>query len=165
MSISYIIILSNPRLIFSKSIYWTSCPLSNTLIISSLSSITQSNKSIRANKLLLNILASNYRSFSSKKRSIEQILIENSVDIAIVSELNMKTIPKVQGSSNRKFHGTAIFCQNYLQGQVIRIPDEDEIELIHILIKTTTPMLNVIGVYLDCERRDNDVDKSTRIIN
>ena len=89
----------------------------------------------KAGKLSLSILASNCRSFTSKKKSIEQILIENSVDIAIVSELNMKTVPKIKGFfqfcnlSNRKFHGTAIFCQNHLQGQVIRIPDEDEIEL------------------------------------
>ena len=83
----------------------------------------------------------------------------------------MKTIPKVKGFfqfcnlSKRAFHGTAIFCQNYLQGQIIRIPDEDEIELVHILIKTTTPMLNLIGVYLDCEGRENDVDNACRIMS
>ena len=132
---------------------------------------THRNNTSKAGKLSLSILASNCRSFTSKKKSIEQILIENSVDIAIVSELNMKTVPKIKGFfqfcnlSNRKFHGTAIFCQNHLQGQVIRIPDEDEIELVHILIKTTTPMLNLIGVYLDCEGRDNDVDKSSRIMH
>jgi len=129
-----------------------------------------SKNAAKATRLSLNILASNCRSFGSKKRSIEQILIENSVDIAIVSELNMKTIPRIKGFfqfcnlSTRGFHGTAIFCQNYLQGQIIRIPDEDEIELVHILVKSTTPMLNLIGVYLDCEGRDNNVDKSCRIM-
>ena len=129
-----------------------------------------SQNNTKSNRLSLNILASNCRSFSSKKKSIEQILHENSIDIAIVSELNMKTIPKLKGFfqfcnlSKRAFHGTAIFCQNHLQGQIIRIPDEDEIELVHILIKTTTPMLNLIGVYLDCEGRDNDVDNSCRIM-
>ena len=133
---------------------------------------THKNDTSKAGRLHLNILASNCRSFTSKKKSIEQILIENSVDIAVVSELNLKTVPRIKGFfqfcnlSKRAFHGTAIFCQNYLQGQVLRIPDEDsDIELVHILIMTTTPMLNVIGIYLDCEGRENDVDKSSSIMH
>ena len=45
----------------------------------------------------------------------------------------------------------------------MRIPDESELEIIHLVVKTTNPCLNVIGVYLDVESRTNNVEKVQKI--
>ena len=49
---------------------------------------------------------------------------------------------------------TAIVA-NHLKGSVIRIPDESELEIVHLVIKDSNPVLNAIGVYLDVESRSN----------
>ena len=55
----------------------------------------------KPNYLSLNILASNCRSFTAKKKSLEKILADNSIDIAIISELNLtKNTPKIKIISN-----------------------------------------------------------------
>ena len=87
------------------------------------------------------------------------------IDIAICSELNLKwKPPKFKGyityqrKSDKKFHGLAMYVSSHLSGSVLRIPDEDvELEMIHILVKSTIPNLNIIGCYLDVEsRQDNN---------
>ena len=126
----------------------------------------------KPNYLSLNILASNCRSFTAKKKSLEKILADNSIDIAIISELNLtKNTPKIKNYfqfcnlSNRKCHGIGVFCQNYLQGQVMRVPEEDpELEIVHIVVKSTVPYLHLIATYLDCEGRQKQ-DKIDRVFS
>ena len=103
----------------------------------------------------------NCRSINNKKPSIKEILESQNIDIAIYSELNLKwKPPKFKGyiafqrKSEKKFNGLAMYVSSHLSGSVLRIPDEDaELEIIHILIKSTTPNLNIIGCYLDVESR------------
>ena len=45
----------------------------------------------------LNIMSCNVRGISNKKKSIENILIDNEVDICILSELNTQNLPKFPG--------------------------------------------------------------------
>ena len=60
-----------------------------------------SRRKSKPNYLSLNILASNCRSFTAKKKSLEKILADNSIDIAIISELNLtKNTPKIKIISN-----------------------------------------------------------------
>ena len=51
-----------------------------------------------------------------------------------------------------------MYASSHPSGSVLRIPDEDaELEIIHILIKSTIPNINIIGCYLDVEsRQDNN---------
>ena len=51
-----------------------------------------------------------------------------------------------------------MYVSSHLSGSVLRIPDKDvELEIIHILVKSTIPNLIIIGCYLDVElRQDNN---------
>ena len=65
--------------------------------------------------------------------------------------------------SKRKFHGIGVYVRNHLRGNILRVPDEDdELEVVHIIIKNTTPVCNVFGCYLDVESR-SDQDKISRV--
>ena len=44
-------------------------------------------------------------------------------------------------------------CGNHLKGDLLRIPHEDTIELVHLLHKGTEPATNIMGIYLDVEAR------------
>ena len=55
----------------------------------------------------------------------------------------------------RRFHGITAIVANHLKGSVLRIPDESDLEIVHLVVKTSNPVLNVIGVYLDVESRSN----------
>ena len=113
----------------------------------------------------MNLLSINCRSINNKKPSIKEILDSQNIDIAVCSELNINwKPPKFKGfiafqkKSAKRFHGLAMYVTSHLSGSVLRIPDEDvELEVIHILIKSTIPNLNIIGCYLDVEsRQDNN---------
>ena len=46
-------------------------------------------------------------------------------------------------------------------GHVIRVPDEDEdLEMVHLIIKNTTPVCNVFACYLNIESRGTTDDTS-----
>ena len=71
--------------------------------------------------------------------------------------------PKLKGflafqkKSNKRFHGLAMYVSSHLSDSVLRIPDEDEeLEVIHVLVKSTVPNLNIIGCYLDIESRQDN---------
>ena len=88
-----------------------------------------------------------------------------SVDIGLFSELNCKNPPKIKGFTTfskifkRKFHGIGVYVRNHLCGNILRVPDEDEeLEVVHIIIKYTTPVCNIFGCYLDVEST-SDPDK------
>ena len=50
-----------------------------------------------------------------------------------------------------------MYMSTHLSDSVLRIPDEDEeLEVIHVLLKCTTPNLNIIGCYLDVESRQDN---------
>ena len=107
----------------------------------------------------LNIMSCNVRGISNKKKSIENILIDNEVDICILSELNTQNLPKFPGYmsfvrySKQKFHGICILVKNHLSKNVLRIPDESQLEAVHIRIGNTIPAINIIGTYLPVESR------------
>ena len=84
--------------------------------------------------------------------------------MALCSELNINwKPPKFKGfaafqrKSDKKFHGLAMYVSTHLSDSVLRIPDEDEeLEVIHLLLKNTIPNLNIIGCYLDVESRQDN---------
>jgi exonuclease III len=84
--------------------------------------------------------------------------------VALCSELNLNWKPprfkgfiSFQKKSKKKFHGLALYVSTHLSESVLRIPDEDEeLEVIHVLLKCTTPNLNIIGCYLDVESRQDN---------
>ena len=83
------------------------------------------------------------------------------------SELNTKKKPKFKGftsfckTSKRRFHGIAVYIRNHLKGHVLRVPDEDEdLEMVHLIIKNTTPVCNVFACYLDVESTGTTDDTS-----
>ena len=102
----------------------------------------------------------NCRSITNKVLSIREILASQNIDIAFCSELNIRQkAPGFQGyksflrKSERKFHGIACYVKNNIHEHVLRIPEEDdELEIIHLLLKNTVTNLNVIGTYLDGEK-------------
>ena len=55
--------------------------------------------------------------------------------------------------STRKFHGVAINVSNQFQGKVQRVPDDSEVELVHLIVKETVPQLHIIASYLDGGKR------------
>ena len=57
--------------------------------------------------------------------------------------------------SKKKFHGISCVVGNHLKGSILRVPDSTDLELIHLVNKDTTPQLNIIGIYLDVEARQN----------
>ena len=85
--------------------------------------------------------------------------------MALCCELNFKwKPPKFKGysafnkKSDKRFHGLALYVSSHLSGSVLRIPDEDEeLEVIHVLVKSTVPNLNIIGCYLDVESRQDNI--------
>ena len=109
------------------------------------------------------------------------MLNSKSVDIGVFSEINTKRIPKFKGFtsftkySKKRFHGVSIFVNNTIASRVIRIPDESELELVHIMIRGTNPVTNVIGIYLNVESRTTTgeisatwtklMDKIAQIVN
>ena len=65
--------------------------------------------------------------------------------------------------SNRRFHGLGVYVRNHLRGHILRVPDEDEdLEMVHLIIKNTTPVCNMFGCYLDIESRAAQ-DKLSRV--
>ena len=53
------------------------------------------------------------------------------------------------------------YVRNSVHEHILRIPEEDEeLEIVHLLLKSTVPNVNIIGVYLDCEK---DVIKTERV--
>ena len=109
-----------------------------------------------------NIFTSNARSIVNKKKSLEDIFNTKDVDIGIITEINTKKPPRIKGYHQfskivaRRFHGISVYVSNTYQGRVVRVPDESEVEMVHILFKDTAPQLHVIGIYLDVERGDSD---------
>ena len=68
--------------------------------------------------------------------------------------LKIKGFTTFSKISKRKFHGIRVYVRN-----ILRIPDEDEeLEVVHIIIKYTTPVCNIFGCYLDVEST-SDPDK------
>ena len=118
-----------------------------------------SNKPRKVDTSNLNIISCNVRGLLSKKKSIENILIDNDVDICVLSELNTKNLPDFKGYTsftkyvNKAFHGISILVSNSLAKHVIRIPDSSELEIVHVRIENTIPALNIIGTYLPVETR------------
>ena len=55
-----------------------------------------------------------------------------------------------------------MYVAAHLSNSVLRLPDVDEeLEVIHVLVKCTNPNLNIIGCYLDVEsRQDNSTIES-----
>ena len=54
-----------------------------------------------------------------------------------------------------------MYVHNSLGPHTLRIPNsEDELEIVHLLMKSTIPQTNVFGVYLDVEQRHSREDLS-----
>ena len=106
-----------------------------------------------------NIMSNNIRGLVSKKASLEDILETNNVDICCVQEVNNKNPPRFKDYvqfnrfSKLRMHGVMMLVHNSLRQHVIRIPDESELECVHVRLNHTTPALNIIGLYLDVESR------------
>ena len=117
----------------------------------------------------LKIVSINARGFASKRKSIEEILKNENVDIAIVSELSGKNIPTFIGykpfiKSGGHMHGLAIFVRNSVAKRTLRIHDESDLEIVHLRLSSTVPALNIIGTYLQVESRQT-VDNINRVWN
>ena len=117
----------------------------------------------------LNIVSINARGFASKRKSIEEILKNENVDIAIVSELSGKNISTFTGykpfiKSGGHMHGLAIFVRNSIAKRTLRIHDESDLEIVHLRLSSTVPALNIIGTYLQVESRQT-VDNINRVWN
>ena len=77
--------------------------------------------------------------------------------MAFCSELNVRH--KAPGflcykaflrKTERKFHGIACYVRNSVHEHILRIPEEDdELEIVHLLLKNTVPNVNIIGAYQD----------------
>ena len=82
----------------------------------------------------INIISINARGIAQKKKSIEEILINQNVDIAIISELGVKKEPDFKGYkpfvnlSNQHMHGICIIVRNDLAKYTLRIHDESSLE-------------------------------------
>ena len=107
------------------------------------------------------LLTCNMRGIQSKKKSVEEILLENEVDIFVALEMNTKKCPKIKGYASfnylvdKKFHGVSIFVNDSLAPSTMRIHDMSNNEMVHIRITSVTPALNIVGVYMDVESRDS----------
>ena len=111
----------------------------------------------------------NSRSLNNKKGSLEEIFEAKQVDFGIISEVNSKNPPRIKGYhrfnclSDKKFHGTVMYVNNRFKGTAAKIPDEQfEDEIVHIVIKSVTPVINIIGVYLEIERDKERTDRVWR---
>ena len=107
------------------------------------------------------IAAMNVRGISNKAKSIEGILIDQDIDILIISEIGTRNMPKFTGytkfvnykKKHKHMHGIAILVRNSMSKNVLRIPDESDLEVVHIRISNTVPAVNIIGTYLDVDSR------------
>ena len=114
----------------------------------------------------LKIVAMNVRGISNKKKSIECILTEQEIDIAIISEIGTRNMPKFPGytsfinykKNHKHMHGIVILVNNSIKKDVIRIPDESDLEIVHLKVSNTLPAVNIIGTYLNCESRSSVED-------
>ena len=114
----------------------------------------------------LKIVAMNVRGISNKKKSIECILTEQEIDIAIISEIGTRNMPKFPGytsfinykKNHKHMHGIVILVNNSIKKDVIRIPDESDLEIVHLRVSNTLPAVNIIGTYLNCESRSSVED-------
>ena len=108
----------------------------------------------------------NVRGISNKKKSIECILTEQEIDIAIISEIGTRNMPKFPGytsfinykKNHKHMHGIVILVNNSIKKDVIRIPDESDLEIVHLRVSNTLPAVNIIGTYLNCESRSSVED-------
>ena len=154
---------TKPKALPSKSKASTKVSVANSIRLlrrknKNKASSDTSNKII--NEKLL-IYSCNVRSIGNKKKSLEQILEDNSIDIAILQELNVKNMHYFKGYtqfnyiSNRKFHGISLLAKNFYKNKIMRIPHEPEenFEIVHVILKDTIPLLNIMGVYMDVETR------------
>ena len=88
----------------------------------------------------LNIYHCNVRSIGNKKKSIDEIIRANNIDICFLSELNNQCVPLFKGYhqftryDKRRFHGMTAIVANHLKGSVMRIPDESELEIVAFLL-------------------------------
>ena len=58
-----------------------------------------------------------------------------------------------------------MYVSNRYQGRVLRVPDESELELVHVIFKDTVPQLHILAVYLDVERgKPDDVSRVWSIL-
>ena len=112
---------------------------------------------------VLNIISINARGVAKKKKSIEEILKNENVDIAVISELSVKTVLKFKGY--REFveirghmHGICILMRNNIAKHALRIHKESELEVVHVRLSNTVPALNIIGTYLNVESREKADD-------
>ena len=100
----------------------------------------------------LNIMSNNIRGLGSRKASLEDILETNDIDICCVQEVNNKNPPKFKNYvqfnrfSKLRMHGVMMLVHNSLRQHVIRVPDESELECVHVRLNHTTPALNIIGL-------------------
>ena len=118
---------------------------------------------------VFNIISINARGIASKQKSIEEILKNENIDIAIVSELGGKNVPTFTGYKpfiklGGHMHGIAIFVRKSLAKQTLRIHDESDLEIVHIRLSSTVPALNIIGTYLPVESR-KPVEEINRLWN
>ena len=134
------------------------------LVHRSLASKRKKNPQSKTPPSALNIISHNIRGLASRKVSLEDILETNSVDICCVQEVNNKNPPKFKNYvqfnrfSKLRMHGVMILVHNSLRQHVIRVPDESQLECVHVRLNHTTPALNIIGLYLDVESR-NTIDE------
>ena len=112
----------------------------------------------------LKIYSCNTRSLVNKKKSIDEFIRSQCIDVCFLSEINCNRAPTFKGFHSfhhyvdKKFHGMTCVVSNRLKGSILRIPDNSGLELIHLINKDTTPQLNIIGIYLDVESRMNAED-------
>ena len=98
----------------------------------------------------LNIMSSNIRGLGNKKSSLEDILTTEGIDICTVQEVNSKNPPRFKDYvqfnrfSKQRMHGVLMLVHNSLRQHVIRIPDESNLECVHLRLNHTTPALNII---------------------
>ena len=117
----------------------------------------------------LSIISINARGFASKRKSIEEILKNNNIDIAVVSEIsgnNLRTFTgyKMFVKSAGHMHGVAVFVTQSLAKRTLRIHDESSLEIVHLRLSSTVPALNIIGTYLPVDSRQS-VDDISRLWN
>ena len=115
----------------------------------------------------LTIISINARGLSGKRKSIEEILKNNNVDIAIISEIGVKHVPKFVGFNQfieprGHMHGVLILIRNGLAKNCLRIHDESDLEIVHVRMSNTIPSLNIIGTYLKVEGRET-IDYTDRM--
>ena len=112
---------------------------------------------------IVNIISINARVVAKKKKSIEEILKNENVDIAIISELIIKTGLKIKGycefvEIRGHMRGICILMGNDLAIHALRIHKESELEIVDVRLSNTVPALKIIGTYLNVESREKADD-------